>query len=90
MFDYPTVAAIARHVATLLAPAAGAAAAAAESDAFLASLLDGPLGGVHAGLDLTPTSGTAAAVALTAVVVHQPAGIMAGGDPTRRAAEVLG
>ena len=88
VFDYPTVAAIARHVSTLLAPA-GAAASAASSGgvdaAFMSSLLDSSLIEAPGGyFDLAASGGSGTAVAVAAVVTRQPAGIMAGGDPTRQ------
>lgn len=90
MFDYPTVAAIARHVSTLLAPAPGAAPAGGADAAFLSSLLDGTLAEVPAFYDLAGSgSSGSTAVALAAAVARQPAGIMAGGDPTRQAATPL-
>ena len=86
VFDYPTITAIAGFVSPLLAPAAGSAVSAGSGDAaFLSALLD-----THA-LDASgfaalaaPTSSTVT-VALAAVVTRQPAGIMAGGVPSRRA-----
>lgn len=88
MFDYPTVAAIARHVSTLLAPAGAASATSAVGGvdaAFMSSLLDSSIVDAPGGgyFDLAASNGSSTAVAVAAVVTRQPAGIMAGGDPTR-------
>ncbi|KAL4451846.1 hypothetical protein ABPG75_007508, partial [Micractinium tetrahymenae] len=83
VFDYPTVAAIARHVATLLPPAGGVTSAAEED--FLSSLLDDAFAEPLAAFDLAAHGSMGStAVAVSAVVARQPAGIMAGGDPTSR------
>jgi len=88
VFDYPTISAIARHVSTLIAPAGTAspsAAAGGADAAFLSSLLDAFVMQTGSFLDLMPagSSSGSATVAVCAVAVRQPAGIMAGGDPTR-------
>lgn len=89
VFDYPSVAAIAAHVATLLPkaelPDTGAVTA---SDAdFFSFVLDAPSdvpyppalasGGTGGSRDVV-------AVGVAAVVTRQPAGIMAAGNPTRQ------
>ena len=86
VFDYPTVAAIARHVSTLLAPAGAAASSAPTGSvdaAFMSSLLDSALIEAPGGyFDLAASGGSGTAVAVAALVTRQPAGIMSGGDPT--------
>ena len=86
VFDYPTVAAIARLVSTMLAPPGGAAAPAAggmEAD-FLSNLLDTSLVDTSGFYDLAAGSSSGSgAVEVSAIVTRQPAGIMAGGNTDR-------
>lgn len=84
VFDYPTVGAIARHIASLLPSAGGAAVAdAAAEDGFLSSL-EGSLAEPLAVFEQAGQGSMGnATVALSAVVTRQPAGIMTGADPAR-------
>jgi hypothetical protein len=89
VFDYPSIAAIAGHVATLL-PHAGLSSddgAATASDADFFAVLLGASGDVSypGALAAGGASGSGSiAVGVAAVATRQPAGIMAAGDPTRQ------
>ena len=78
VFDYPTVAALARHLAGLLAPQAAAAQLAEEQSRWPAYSAD--LLGLEGGAAAFPRS-AGTAVGLASLVSRQPAGIMAGGVP---------
>jgi hypothetical protein len=85
VFDYPSVAAIALLVSTMLAPSGEAAAPSAAQDAdFLSNLLDASVVDNYGVYDLAAGGSTGSvSVDVSAIVTRQPAGIMAGGDPTR-------